>query len=186
MAMQSDNEAEQVSASVADFPDVDPETALKERFAELTGLLEEQTTAVARWRGGKADRRGATAQNEIKGIQEQLGIVETALDAIQQAQRLRQRFNRPPSEVTATATVASAPTSPTVRFPQGLPKFRTGTEGIHNPRDLLDQFELIMHGHDLNTDQYWHRFFPCCLPPNIAKWMVQRVPSTCSWEEAKK
>ena len=198
----SDNEAEREAASVPEV-DEDSEVVVKKRIAECSALFDRLTKSTARFRGDKKSSQFQEQLVDMKNTREELAELENMLEGLQCVRRLQQRIASPGSVVYTTApttahalspamaaiaasAVPTALTSPRVRFPHGLPKFRNGTESIQDPRDFIDQFELIMHGHDLSLDQYWHRFFPCCLPPTIAKWMIQRTPSTCSWGEAKK
>ena len=194
----SDHGAEREDASDSEVDD-DTEVDVKERITACSALLVESIQSAANYKGKKTDKQSQKLQDNVKQRQEELAGLENMLDGLQHVRRLQQRIALPVSVAAATvstlaltipsATAASAAPvalkSAKVRYPQGLPAFRNGAGAIQEPREFVKRFQLIMQAHDLDLDQYWARFFLCCLPSDTSDWAAQGIPAMSTWEEAK-
>ena len=192
MPTTSENDSELNAASVSVLSEANTQAALKERITQLCGLIDQHSIYLVSPECTEDNSKFRVTKNKVIKLRAQVADLKEVLAANREAHELLQLAEAPPS-VASSASPLSAPvaapaasTSPKVRFPQGLPTFRSGTGAIHEPREFVNRFQLIMQAHDLDLDRYWARFFPCCLPTDISDWATQRITSTLTWEDAKK
>jgi hypothetical protein len=176
---------------------------LKAVRAELVGQISKcfsaiSTLARTRTQDGERDKLKKDLANLREQISEVDEDIQEAQDAI--AQYTAATPPHPPtppaiddaavsaSDVSSQVPTPSRPSAstPTHLFvPKVLPKFRDGSDSIHNTEEFLAAFEKMLKVHAISIDEHWNRLLLACLNTTNAAWMETFIPCDADWKTAR-
>src|SRR5262249_304823 len=141
----ADNSVQDSPAPTLSEAEID--AALSAKIAQLSERATALTLVVLQLQGGTANPRWRETQDAIDSYQAEMNGLRKFQAFRQQVREDQQQPAAPSSSVAVAAASAAPPVAPTdhrTRLPDGLPKFRSGQEAIHEPHEFVDRFQLIM------------------------------------------